>query len=83
MMKTVGEEAFAGVAAEQINVPGGTALLEDRAFADCGDLLLVVIPGNETMITGDPFSGSDVAVICPDNSPASIWCDSHGILHNP
>ena len=83
MMKTIEEEAFAGVAAEQITVPSGATFLGDRAFADCDDLLLVVIPATVTTIEGDPFEGSDVAAICPDNSPAATWCNTHGIPHNP
>lgn len=83
MMNTIEAEAFMATAAEQINVPAGTESIEDGAFANCDNLLLVVIPGTRTAITGDPFAGSDVAVICPDNSTAAAWCDAHGISHNP
>ncbi len=83
MMNTIEAEAFMATAAEQINVPAGTESIEDGAFANCDNLLLVVIPGTRTVITGDPFAGSDVAVICPDNSTAAAWCDAHGISHNP
>lgn len=83
MMNTIEAEAFMGTAAEQINVPANTASIGDGAFANCDNLLLVVIPGTRTAITGDPFAGSDVAVICPDNSTAAAWCDAHGISHNP
>ena len=83
MMKAIEAEAFMGVAAEQINVLTGTVTIGDKAFADCDDLKLVLIPASVTTIQGDPFSGSDVAVICPDRSPIATWCDSHGIPHNP
>ena len=83
MLKTIEEEAFVGVAAEQINIPSGTTRIGNRAFANCGHLLLVVIPASVTTIEGNPFAGSDVAVICPDNCPTAQWCDSHGIPHNP
>ena len=83
MMNTIEAEAFMATAAEQINVPAGTASIGDGAFANCDDLLLVVIPGSGTTLTGNPFSGSDVAVICPADSAAATWCDTHGIPHNP
>ena len=83
MMNTIESEAFMATAAEQINVPAETAFIGDGAFANCDDLLLVVIPGTGTTLTGNPFSGSDVAVICPDNSQVATWCDLHRIPHNP
>jgi len=83
MMSTIEAEAFMATAAEQINVPDQTTFIGNKAFADCEDLLLVVIPASVTSIEGDPFTGSDVAVICPDNSTIANWCDEHGISHNP
>ena len=83
MTRRIEEEAFMGIAAEQINVPGNTVYIGNNAFADCDDLLLVVIPASVTTIDGNPFTGSDIAVICPDNCPAAIWCDRHGVPHNP
>ncbi len=83
MMSTIEAEAFMATAAEQINVPEGTVIIGDKAFANCDDLRLVVIPGEETVLEGDPFADSDVAVICPEGSAAAAWCDNHGIPHNP
>ncbi len=83
MMRVIEAEAFMAIAAEQINVPTGTVSIGDGAFANCDDLLLVVIPGERTVLEGDPFAGSDVAVICPDGSVAAAWCEEHGIPHNP
>lgn len=82
-MKTIDEQAFMNVAAEQITLPAGATYIGDKAFANCDDLALVVIPGSVTTISGNPFQGSDVAVICPEGSVAAVWCDGHGIPHNP
>ena len=83
MMKIIDEEAFCGIAAEQVVIPSGAASVGSRAFADCGRLLLVVIPDSVTSIEDDAFEDSDVAVICPDGSYAAGWCDEKGIEHNP
>ena len=83
MMQTIEEEAFTGIAAEQVNIPSRTTTIGGRAFADCSSLLIVVIPSQVTEIADDAFAGSDVAVICPDGSYAAAWCDNHNIPHNP
>ena len=83
MMRTIDDEAFYGIAAEQAVIPAGTTALGSKAFANCDSLLLVVIPSTVITIADDAFENSDVAVICPDGGPAAIWCDSHHIPHNP
>ena len=83
MLKTIGEEAFCGVAAEQVTIPNGALRIGKRAFADCDRLLLVVIPASVNEIENDAFEDSDVAVICPADSFAARWCDAHHIPHNP
>ena len=83
MIKTIESEAFYGVAAQQITVPSGATSIGDGAFGGSDSLLLVVLPASVTTIEGNPFTGSDVAVICPDNCSIATWCDDHSIPHNP
>ena len=54
-----------------------------RAFADCGSLLIAVIPASVNDIAENAFAGTDIAVICPADSYAAAWCDDHHIPHNP
>ena len=82
-MKTIEAEAFFGIAAEQAVIPTGATAIGSQAFANCGNLLIVVIPASVTSFGDDIFLNSDAAVICPDNSPAAAWCDAHDIPHNP
>ena len=83
MMDTIEEEAFLGVAAEQAIIPDGATAIGSKAFANCDHLLIVVIPSSVTTFGDDVFQNSDVAVICPDGSPAALWCENHHIPHNP
>ena len=83
MMQTIGEEAFAGVAAEQVTIPNGALSIGSRAFADCDSLLIAVIPASVNAIADDAFADSDVAVICPATGYAADWCGEHQIPHNP
>ena len=83
MMKQIGEEAFEGVAAQQVVIPAGTLSIGVRAFADCDSLLIAVIPASVNDIAENAFAGTDIAVICPADSHAAAWCNSHHIPHNP
>ena len=83
MMEEIGEEAFMGVAAQQITIPAGTRSIGSKAFADCDDLLIAVIPSTVSEIANDAFDGSDVTVICPNGCYAADWCEEHRIPHNP
>ena len=83
MAKQIEAEAFTGISAQQVNIPAGTLSLGERAFADCGSLLIAVIPASVRDIADDAFAGTDIAVICPADSYAAAWCDDHHIPHNP
>lgn len=83
MMKQIGEEAFEGVAAQQVVIPAGTRSIGARAFADCGSLLIAVVPASVNNIAENAFAGTDIAVICPDDSYTAAWCDDAHIPHNP
>ena len=83
MAKQIEAEAFTGISAQQVVIPAGTLSLGERAFADCGSLLIAVIPASVNDIAENAFAGTDIAVICPADSYAAAWCDGHNIPHNP
>ena len=83
MAKQIEAEAFMGISAQQVVIPAGTLSLGGRAFADCGSLLIAVIPTSVNDIAENAFAGTDIAVICPADSYAAAWCDDHHIAHNP
>lgn len=83
MMEEIGEEAFVGIAAQQITIPAGTRSIGSKAFADCNNLLIAVIPSSVSEIANDAFDGSDVSVICPNGCYAADWCGDRRIPHNP
>ena len=83
MLQTIEEEAFAGMAAQQVTISGGVESIGGRAFAGCRELLLAVIPSSVTSIAEDAFANCDIAVICPNDSYAAAWCDERQIPHNP
>ena len=83
MAKQIEAEAFMGISAQQVVIPAGTLSLSGRVFADCGSLLIAVIPASVNGITENAFAGTDIAVICPAGCYAADWCDEHRIPHNP
>ncbi len=83
MAKQIEAEAFMGISARQVVIPAGTISLGEQAFADCGSLLIAVIPISVNDIAENAFAGTDIAVICPADSYAAAWCDDHHIPHNP
>ncbi len=62
-VKTVSEEAFAGIAAETVRVPACVTGIGSRAFADCKKLKHICIEGNNTVIARDAFAGTAGLVI--------------------
>ena len=73
MAKQIEAEAFTGISAQQVVIPAGTLSLGERAFADCGSLLIAVIPASVSEIADDAFAGTDIAVICTADSYAAAW----------
>ena len=82
MAKQIEAEAFTGISAQQVVIPAGTLSLGKRVFADCGSLLIAVIPASVSEIADDAFAGTDIAVICPAGSYAAAWCERRGIPCN-
>ena len=63
-LKVVEAETFFGTALREVMIPDGVTSIESRAFANCGQLVLVDIPSSVSSIASDAFSGSNVAIVC-------------------
>jgi len=73
-------EAFVNVDAEKIVIPDGCVSIGSRAFADCGRLCLIEIPGTVTEIAADAFENcSGLTISAPSGSPAEAFALAAGI----
>ena len=59
----VKDEAFLGVNAEVIVLPGGCRSIGSRAFANCENLRYVVLPEGIGQVAEDAFEGSDPVLL--------------------
>lgn len=74
------EEAFAGIAAQEVVVPDSVVLIGSRAFARCGDMALITLPDGIEDIAPDAFDGcGKITVLCPDGSYAQTYAQESGI----
>jgi len=77
-MSVISEEAFTGLAMDEVILPEGCASIGERAFANCANLRLVHIPG-ETEIAEGAFSGcTNLAFLCAEGSPAAAYAEANG-----
>ena len=74
------DEAFMGTDAEEYVLPNSVQTIGPRAFAELkAQNVRIVIPFCSVTIANDAFVGSDVVIITPAGSDASIWADAHNI----
>jgi len=78
-IREIADEAFVGNKAVQITLPEGAQSIGSRAFADCDNLLLVVIPSTVSSIADDALAGCEgvTLVISADNAYALAWAEAH------
>lgn len=57
-LRTIGEEAFANVAAERIVIPNGVTTIASNAFTDCPNLVELVLPEGITSFAPDALGSS-------------------------
>ena len=75
----IGEEAFAGIAAEYVQVTENVVSIGSRAFADCGNLRETAIPAGVQTIADDALSGcTDVTVYGKTGSEAQRFAEANG-----
>ena len=74
------DEAFMGVDAEQIVIPDGCVKIGSRAFADCRNLKVIVIPETTVSIAFDALEGCpDVVIYGVVGSRAEVYARVVGI----
>lgn len=80
-LKTIGEEAFAGSAAEAIELPDTCTAIGARAFADCVSLQVVEIPASVTEIAPDAFAScrDDLVILTVRGSRAYTLAKDRGM----
>lgn len=80
-LKIIGEEAFEGVSAITIVLPGSTESIGTRAFADNSALRAVYIPESVRYIGNQAFEKSQNVVIrANEDSYAASWARLHDIV---
>ena len=61
----VEEQAFEGSAVKMVCIPAGVSHLGSRAFADCPDLVIVLLESADTVWEEDAFEGADPLICRP------------------
>ncbi len=75
----IGEEAFAGIRAETIEITENVVSIGPRAFADCKNLREITIPATVTEIDGSALSGCEnVTVYGVKGSEAERFAAENG-----
>jgi len=80
-LKEVQAEAFMGSAMQQITIPDGVTSIGSKAFAECPELIMAVIPDSVEEIADDAFEGSDqVLLLCgSEDSYAAQWAERNEV----
>lgn len=74
------EEAFMGLPMEQVVLPEGIVSIAGKAFADCEQLKIVVVPESLQSMADDVFSGSHPVLCCDAENQAILeWAAAHGL----
>lgn len=81
-LRVIEAEAFMGTAVIDVVVADGVASIGERAFANCCDLALIVLPESVTDIASDAFAGcSGVTIICSEGSAAERYAKEQEIAY--
>ncbi|MBE5774017.1 MAG: hypothetical protein E7337_08795 [Clostridiales bacterium] len=79
-LQEIGEEAFVGLATREFVLPDGMTGIASRAFAECANLSMIIIPDSVVNIADDAFDGSTgVTIICGEGSAAAAHAGTHEI----
>lgn len=78
-LKTIGEEAFYGIAAEAVMIPEGVEAIEARAFA-ASAVRWISLPASLTRIADDAFPAPDGSLFlaADEGTYACDWAGQHG-----
>jgi len=79
-LRTIDAEAFMNVPMEYLVVNNGCATIGERAFANCGGLLIAEIPASVTSIASSAFEGcSNLTIVAPTGSAGHRYAVSQRI----
>ncbi len=81
-LKTIEEQAFTDMEAEEVVIPAGTVSVGALAFSDSASLILVRIPDSVTEIADNAFSGChpDLLVVGKSGSEAERFASAAGLF---
>ena len=71
-LRTIEEEAFAGINAVIVRIPSTCAEIKSRAFLNCSSLRKIYISGSTSQISVDAFDGCVNLVICAPAGSTAI-----------
>jgi len=74
----IGEEAFAGIAAECVQISDNVVNIGSRAFADCASLQQIAIPASVQTIADDALAGANVTVYGQAGTEAERFAEANG-----
>ncbi len=82
MLTSVGEEAFAGTAAEVYELPEGIQEIRSLAFSGLLNKAYIIIPDSVGTIAEDAFEGSTVVFVVTENVSGSVrdYAERHGCM---
>lgn len=63
-LHNISNEAFTGIAVQQVIIPVGITEIGENAFSGCDELCLIIIPETVQKIAENAFDESENAVIC-------------------
>ncbi len=76
----IGENAFAGTAVTEVEVPATVTKICTCAFANCTELTSITIPSSVTEIAEDAFEGcTDIVIYTESGSAATAYAKAKGI----
>lgn len=80
-MTAVGDEAFMGIAAEEIHIPDGVTSIGERAFAGCAGLKIVIVPDSVLTIGDNAFADchEELAILVSEGSAAHSYAEANGV----
>lgn len=82
--ENIGEEAFAGILAQEVILPGNIESIGSRAFAESYNLRQIVIPNGDAQISADAFEFCyDYRIVAPAGGEVETFALNAGIPFLP
>lgn len=82
--ENIGEEAFAGILAQEVILPGNIESIGSRAFAESYNLRQIVIPNGDAQISADAFEFCyDYRIVAPAGGKVETFALNAGIPFLP